>query len=77
LSGVLLQVVLSSPGILVGFLLKTWLVRREKSSGTIYVTEGEERLLYSLELDEYPEELKFKKKVVFKVDTSDDSLNRD
>ena len=75
--GILLDAIFSSLGIIVGFYIKTWLVRREKSSGTIYVTEGEERLLYSLELDEYPEELKFKKKVVFKVDTSDDSLNRD
>ncbi len=77
MSGILWAVIFSCLGITVGFYIKTWIVRREKSSGTIYVTEGEEKTLYSLELEEYPEALKFKKKVVFKVDTSEDSLNRD
>ena len=60
-----------------GMLIYIWRDKRKKSSGTIYVTESEEKTLYTLELDDYPEELKFKKTVVFKVDTSEDSLNRD
>ena len=75
--GILLEAILSSFGIIIGWYLKTWLVSRKRSSGTIYVTEREEKTLYTLELDDYPDELKFKKTVVFKVDTSEDSLNRD
>jgi hypothetical protein len=37
------------------------------------VTHKEEKTLYSLELEEYPESIQFKKTVVFKVDSSDDS----
>jgi uncharacterized membrane-anchored protein YhcB (DUF1043 family) len=64
-------------GVIVGVLIKTLLVRRQRSSGTIYVTHDEEKTLYSLELEEYPESIAFKKKVVFKVDASEDSLNRE
>jgi hypothetical protein len=44
-------------------------------SGTIYITHDElqEKTLYSLELEDYPESIEFKKEVVFKVDTSDSS----
>jgi len=60
-------------GVLVGILLNKWWARRDRYSGTILVTESEEKTLYSLELDEYPENLKFKKEVVFKVDASEKS----
>jgi hypothetical protein len=63
-------------GILIGYLVKTWRIRKEKSSGTIYVTHEQEKTLYSLELDDYPESIEFKKKVVFKVDASEESLDR-
>lgn len=64
-------------GLMIGALLTLLYFVRQKSSGTIYVSGTEEKTLYSLELDDYPEELKFKKKVVFKVDNSDDSLSRE
>lgn len=60
-------------GIVIGILLEKWKSSRGRYSGTILVTESEEKTLYSLELDEYPEELKFKKEVVFKVDASETS----
>ena len=60
-------------GILIGVLLEKWKSHRSRYSGTILVTESEEKTLYSLELDEYPENLKFKKEVVFKVDASEKS----
>lgn len=49
-----------------------------KYSGTIYIThdERQEKTLYSLELDDYPESIEFKKEVVFKVEASD-SPDRD
>lgn len=61
-------------GICVGFLLRWWLVRRtEDYSGTIFVHRDtvSEKVVYSLELNDFPEKLEFKKIVVFKVDTSD------
>ena len=58
-------------GIVIGILLEKWRAQRNRYSGTILVTESEEKTLYSLELDEYPENLKFKKEVVFKVDSSE------
>lgn len=64
-------------GLFSGYLLKSWLARRTTSSGTIYVTHDEEKTLYSLELDDYPESIEFRKEVVFKVDASDLDLNRE
>lgn len=64
-------------GIVVGYFIKTVLARRQRSSGTIYVTHKEEKTLYSLELDDYPESIEFKKTVVFKVDSSVESLDRE
>lgn len=61
-------------GTMVGFLLKAWMTGRFKDySGTIYVNKDElsERTVYSLELEDYPETLQFKKVVIFKVDSSD------
>lgn len=59
-------------GVFAGFLLKAWLVHRSKnkSVGTIYITHNDKKTLYSLELDDYPESIEFKKEVVFKVDSS-------
>lgn len=70
------EIALPIIGALLGFLIRSWMVRRQRSSGTIYVTHKEEKILYSLELDDYPESIQFKKTVVFKVD-SDESLNRE
>jgi hypothetical protein len=60
-------------GIVIGILFEKWKSHRGRYSGTILVTESEEKTLYSLELDEYPEQLKFKKEVVFRVDASEKS----
>jgi hypothetical protein len=67
-------------GMILGFLLKWQLTRKFKDySGTIVVNRDKlsERTVYSLELDEYPEKLEFKKIVVFRVDASGKSLDRD
>lgn len=58
-------------GVFFGVLISWWLKSRKSYSGTIFVTETEEKTLYSLELEEYPEELRFKQEVVFKVDASE------
>lgn len=66
-------------GFSIGFSIKTWLVRRRqyRYSGTMYVTANEEKTLYSLELNEYPEMLQFRKHVVFKVETAQETPDRD
>ena len=61
-------------GAVTGYFIKTWLSHRPKEfDGTIYVNKDEltEKIVYSLELDEYPEKLAFKKVIIFKVDASD------
>jgi hypothetical protein len=75
--GVLWFVLVFSFGLWIGFLLRAWIAHRERYSGTILITHSEEKTLYSLELDEYPESIELKKQVVFKVDASDVDLNRD
>jgi len=64
-------------GLWVGFLVRAWIANRQRYVGTIFITHDEEKTLYSLELNEYPESIGFKKQVVFKVDASDVEVNRD
>ena len=64
-------------GMFFGIIVRTWVYSRTSYSGTIYVTQEEEKTLYSLELEDYPESIAFKKEVVFKIDTSPESLNRE
>jgi hypothetical protein len=67
-------------GTAAGFFFHAWLVyRRSDFSGTIYVNKDKllEKTVYSLVLDEYPEKLQFKKVVIFKVDASEENLDRE
>ena len=73
LYGVLIYIL----GFLVGFLVKTWLYRRTSYTGVMHIIDSEEKTVYSLELNEYPEEIRFKKEVVFKVDAPTENLDRD
>jgi len=75
--GILLWILIYILGMLVGFLLKTFLYRITSYTGVIHIYDGEEKTVYSLELNEYPEEIRFKKEVVFKVDAPEEKLNRD
>ena len=69
--GVLWLILAYSFGVWMGFLLRAWIAHRESYSGTIFITHSEEKTLYSLELNEYPESIEFKKQIVFKVDASE------
>lgn len=71
---IIIWVLIFSLGLSLGYLIKDIRDRRASTSGTIYVTHGEEKTLYSLELNEYPEAIEFKKVVVFKVESLDSSL---
>ncbi len=70
----LICVVIFCMGVIVGFFLKRLFTH---PTGTILVTEEDEKTVYSLELDEYPERLAFRKEVVFKVDASQVDLSRE
>ena len=60
-------------GVIVGYWIKSWMVNRfDDYIGTIFVGRDpeRERTVYTLELDSQPEELEQKKRVAFKIDTS-------
>jgi len=63
-------------GLLTGFMLLRWRMQRlfNKTSGTIHVSEDEIRhkTVYTLELEDYPETLRLKKVVMFKVDAPEE-----
>jgi hypothetical protein len=63
-------------GCAMGFLLRSALLRF-RASGTIVVSKTKGKTLYTLVLDDYPEKLEFRKNVVFKVDSSEESLDRE
>jgi hypothetical protein len=74
---IFIWVVIFVLGLIVGYLLKSFLFHQSRYGGTIYVTHREEKTLYSLVLDEYPESLEFKKEIVFKVDALGEESHRE
>lgn len=74
---ILWYVLIFIAGVWVGFLLRAWLAHRQSYDGKIVVTHSRNKTLYSLELEDYPDKIEFKKEVHLKVDTSDENLNRD
>jgi hypothetical protein len=63
-------------GSVLTFLILLYSSKVRSYSGTIKVIRQENKLVYSLELDEDPEELEHMNEVIFKVDTSDESSDR-
>jgi hypothetical protein len=64
-------------GVFIGFIVTTRLKLKFKYAGTIFVTDNGEKRVYTLELEDYPDEIRFKKEVLFKIDASDlESLDR-
>lgn len=64
---ILFSALIFALGLILGFVFRGWLSRR-KAVGTIHVIREDERTLYSLELEDYPDSLAFHKIVLFKVD---------
>ena len=67
---ILYGVLIYSFGLFMGFLLRVWIGRITGYTGTIHISTESEKTVYLLELEDYPEEIRFKKEVVFKVDAS-------
>jgi hypothetical protein len=75
--GILWYILVLWLGIFLGFFLHGVLGRIRSYDGTIVVTHEQHRTLYSLELEDYPDKIEFKKEVILKVDASDENLNRE
>lgn len=75
--GILWYVLVFSAGVWAGFLLRAWVAHRHSYDGKIVVTHSRNKTLYSLELEDYPDKIEFKKEVILKVDASNESLNRE
>jgi hypothetical protein len=69
--GILWFVLVFWTGVIAGFLVQGWLGYRRSYDGKIVVTHPDNRTLYSLELEDYPEKIEFKKEIILKVDSSD------
>jgi len=63
-------------GLFAGFIIQRWLGRRKYFSGVIRVIVNPDKTLFSLELDEDPEDIVFKDEVLFKVVTSEENDDR-
>lgn len=73
---ILLYLLIFGFGLFVGFLVTLGFVRKNSYSGTILVTHNAGKIFYSLVLDDYPEKIEFKKKVIFKVEAPERSSDR-
>lgn len=54
-------------GIFVGFYVQKWLLYRSGFDGRILVIKDDGKILYSLELDDDPEEIQYKSELILKV----------
>lgn len=64
---VLISIVIFYGGVMFGFILSRWLQYRTGYNGALLVTEENDKKLYSLVLDDYPETIELKKEVILKV----------
>jgi hypothetical protein len=64
-------------GTIVGIMVHAWVVSHQSFSGTMRVIRGEDKTVYSLELEEDPEMLAYKPEVIFRVITTEVDSNRE
>lgn len=60
-------IVIFYAGIGVGFYLKHWLLNRSGYDGIVLIVKDDNKILYSLELHEDPEEIQYKNELILKV----------
>ena len=56
-------------GLILGYMMHVWLISMQSYSGTLRIRKGEDKTVFSLELDDSPDMLAYKPLVIFKVDT--------
>jgi hypothetical protein len=77
---VIVLILLMCASFILGCFAHSWFTHRFTDySGTIVVEydEEQEKTVYSLVLDDYPDKFEFKKVVVFRVDVPDKKSNRE
>jgi hypothetical protein len=74
---ILIYILIFYGGFAVGFIIKSWLQYRTGYNGALLVTKEEDnKKVYSLMLDDYPEKIEFKKEVILKVVASTEESDR-
>ena len=64
-------------GLILGVFIIGRLIRTREVDGIIVVKKEDEKIIYSLEITSDPELLQYAKLVLFKIQVSDDELNRE
>lgn len=64
-------------GFVAGFFVNRFIFVKKEYGGTIVVTKNEEKTIYSLELNDYPDSIDYMDEVLFKIEHPDESPNRD
>lgn len=72
---IILAILIFYLGLLLGLFIAA-LERKRANTGTILVIKKEDGILYSLEMNDSPEMLQYKKRACFKVKISDDESDR-
>jgi hypothetical protein len=54
-------------GVMIGYILRTWLQYRTSYNGLIIIGKAEGKTVYSLVLDDYPDKIELRKEVILKV----------
>lgn len=54
-------------GLAIGFYIKHWLLNRSGYDGVVLILKDDEKILYSLELHDDPEEIQYKNELILKV----------
>jgi hypothetical protein len=67
---IVLLVIVFSVGTLLGYICRVFLVRKMGYTGTILVTEAEDKKIFTLELNDDPDNLQDEDEVIFKVKTA-------
>ena len=65
---ILLYVLIFYFGLVCGILIRMWLSYVHRYTGTILVSKDGDKIVYSLVLEDDPENLQFQEEAVFKVD---------
>ena len=69
---IVIYVVIFYFGLMAGYLLRVYVSRMSRNyTGTIVVTKKEEKTVYSLVLDDYPDKIEVQKQVIFRVEPSE------
>jgi hypothetical protein len=74
---ILIYILIFDAGLFLGYVIKAYLQYRTGYNGALLITEKQDdKKVYSLMLDDYPEKIEFKKEVILKVVASTEESSR-